>query len=211
MKILIIITIILLLLIIIFLVNEFIKEGFFFGIKQTLLHKKLYDLVDKIVDLFDKNKITYFIHSGSLLGAVREKGIIPHDDDIDLGIFPEGNEILKSLEFKKELDKLNLKLTINKNNIHKIKQKNSKVFIDIFVFHEINDKIKYQSDYCNKNWPAGWFHKKDFFPLKSYKFGKMILQGPQNPIPYLNQHFGLDWEIPKITHSHHDNIKEEDI
>lgn len=191
---------------------------FSFNTKETLIdehykkiHDILYSLLEKTISLFKKHDIKYFIHSGSLLGAVRENGIIPHDDDIDIGIFPESVEKLKSPKFQNDLKKLNLRITINKNNIHKIREINSKIFIDIFVFRENENKIEYDSDYCNKNWPNGWFSKDDFFPLKKYVFGDMNVDGPVNPYPYLEQHFGNDWQIPKRTHSHHDKVKEEDI
>ncbi len=45
--------------------------------------------VDKI---FSENSIPYFLLAGSTLGAIRHKGFIPWDDDIDVGIFCEDKE-----------------------------------------------------------------------------------------------------------------------
>lgn len=53
------------------------------------LHKIQLDILSKVISVCDEFGITYFSLGGTTLGAVRNSGIIPWDDDIDIGMLRE--------------------------------------------------------------------------------------------------------------------------
>ena len=65
--------------------------------------RRMYLFLRNMKTLFKEHGITWTIWSGTMLGAVRHKGFIPLDDDIDVMIPREDLKKLKSAAFRKAL------------------------------------------------------------------------------------------------------------
>ena len=61
------------------------------------LKKIQLEILDVVTQFCDANGIRYWLDSGTLLGAIRHKGYIPWDDDVDLGMLREDYERFLSI------------------------------------------------------------------------------------------------------------------
>ncbi len=117
--------------------------------------KLLIDLLKYIADVCKEENIKYSLIGGSLIGAIRHKGIIPWDDDVDMILMPEEyDKLIKALENKDHYYKVYNPET-NKDYLYPfaklvdtrtiLKENNTKqgcdmgVYVDIFKYHYVSN------------------------------------------------------------------------
>lgn len=66
--------------------------------KLDLVHQGIIETVKEFIKVCESHNFKYFITAGTLLGAVRHKGFIPWDDDMDVFVPREDYEKLLEIE-----------------------------------------------------------------------------------------------------------------
>ena len=135
------------------------------------LHEVQQEILDEIVRICKKNNLIYFLVGGTLLGAVRHKGFIPWDDDLDIGMPRKDYEKLLEI-LPKELNEKYL--VDNKETNKKYYLVFTKIRKKDTIFEE-NTQIKYTG-------PKGiWI---DIFPFDDSKNTKNKMVAIQRRVYY---------------------------
>ena len=161
--------------------------------RRSKVQNIIWNIMKYVKKYLEDNNITYYMLGGTLLGAVRHKGFIPWDDDIDIGI--PRNEYEKMLnEVSDKLPK-HLKLFTYKNEKShhyyfsrivdtryslkrkgSIEERNENVWVDIFPL-----------DGMPNNWIARKIHMFRLLVTRAMYhiscFEKVNLKRPNRPLP----------------------------
>lgn len=126
------------------------------------------EIIKDIDEICKTNNIKYFLVGGTLLGAIRHKGFIPWDDDIDIGMMRDDyNKLLEILsednnnkknkyfvqnyytdiEYPRYITKIRLNGTVFLEGSVKNYNMHHGVFIDIFPLDRIKDKNEKMLDF----------------------------------------------------------------
>ena len=150
----------------------------------------LIDLLSFIVDVFNKNKVTYFLDYGTLLGCIRSGGFIPWDTDIDIAVIDDGR-LGKIMDIIRKNNK-NYHLVKESNEFYRLNfSKKNTLHVDIMIRKK--NKLNYYTDmyqesYLNKT----SIRESDLFPLKTIHFDKIFFKIQNKFEKYLKNFYGED-------------------
>lgn len=159
---------------------------------KTFIHLKI--IFKKFIEIMNEKNITWWCVDGTLLGAVRHKGFIPWDDDIDVGIlYKDYNKLIKLTKVDLgnfEINKAAIGFRINMKGIQY-------PFIDIWVNdYDDNNNIKYCTPILNniKTFyfasPNVYYSDNELFPLKMVKFENLTVYIPNKSEDILHREYG---------------------
>ncbi len=155
------------------------------GCLDPVVGKELLLMTKEILDL---HKIRFFLAFGTMLGAYRDHQFIPHDWDIDIGLFmadrPRFMELVKSKVFS------NRGMSFRTNGFPNFNTfEYGEEWIDLFFFRKEHDKYRCKCFYID----AEHFR----FGLMPIQFLDTTFKMVHFPEKYLEDRYGKDWRIPK--------------
>lgn len=165
--------------------------------------KALKNLVD-VRDVLIAMDLKYFLIDGTLLGAVREKDFIAHDQDIDLGVFGEDWSMKTLREFE---NRCRLKgLPFHKSygifgQAFEQSVKRDGIKLDLFFYWRRGDKRifhafkgpKLDEDTITYEYPVGLIEN-----LAPMEFKGEVFSAPAYFEKVLIAKYGPDWRIPVV-------------
>ncbi len=156
-----------------------------------------------------------WIEGGTLLGAIRDKRLIPWDHDIDMGIIFSDNEAISYLvkalrrEYSVKICFFNNSPSgiwnLGKYRLLKIYPKRhlffrEKICCDLFIYYPAKDEKTGEKIYRYVVWDQNAAHKaKHFDKLDSIDFYGVPVITPAYPEEFLATKYGENWRIPQKT------------
>ena len=162
--------------------------------KKKINKKKARENILLLRDILSKTDIRWGLIFGTLLGAIREKNFIVHDEDIDIYIFYEDKD--KILDLIYEFNKFGFDVArYEKKSLFSIIRNNE--YIDFYFF-----KKKLFGRRCLDYYIPNLFFKNS----AKIKFFNQYFPTLNNAHKYLEFQYGKDWKVPKINSHAKPNI-----
>lgn len=172
---------------------------------------KLYRMMMFAHNILLKNKISYYASGGTLIGALRHKGIINWDDDIDIEVSYKDIPLIMSSKIKSQFEKKGFILKYHHEEgstdkydwvkvMTKTKIHGHRLALDIFPMVVKMEKSSgryrtyFASKICNNIWKKYFLYTDELTPLRKEKFGDGYVIVPANAENALSRAYGNDWD-----------------
>jgi len=153
-------------------------------------------VLNDLTSILNRYSIKYWLQDGTLLCYYRERDLISHDNDTDVGLFWKD---IQDRQVFKDIISTGFNLFKIKGYMHNslmltfIKEKQK---VDLFFYYENNDETIYHTA-LGKHWEIVKYNYS-FFDLKEIVFKEYKFFVPKNEKIFLETKYGNDWNIPKI-------------
>lgn len=134
------------------------------------LQQEDFNILVWLKEFCDSNDLPYILDAGTFLGAIRHKGFIPWDDDVDIAMLRSDYDVFekKMLEtlnadhkyryqsrlldayYVNEFSKVRSDAIDIKEVVSKTQRGYSGAWVDIFPFDNVADDIELRKEQCNK-------------------------------------------------------------
>lgn len=161
---------------------------------------RCYQLLHEVTTRLDDHGVVYWAASGTLLGAVRHKGMIPWDDDIDLAVAYDQENMTKVNAALDALRVMGHPCGVTESGI-KILDRDTLVFpwLDLLMVELGPDNRYRQCGEKAKNlWPQVNYNKEHIFPLRKMRFGAHSVWTPAQSEKVVREEFGDNWKTHMV-------------
>jgi hypothetical protein len=160
----------------------------------TEKHPHLYQVMKRVDQALLAHKVDYVLVAGSALGAERHRGIIPWDDDIDMGVLDIDGAVEAIQQDWPEAI---------------IEQKWYGGFqvegcVDVFSMKRVGGKkVMYENYKARLMWPREFFLSEEFDPIRK-RFGDIEVCVSSKNFDYVTRAYGKDCMVKCFVKTPHD-------
>lgn len=183
---------------------------------RPAIAKHLYQMIHDTQKILEARGVRCVASGGTLLGAVRNGGIIPWDDDADFSIDVKHKR--KVGRARPDFENCGYELlpvpwgykVCMKKRRRIPGEKHSYPFVDLFFHKEEQDgRVSLAQEWAANAWPNDFYLNREYNPLRRVPFHEVSVWIPRDPRPYLKRMYGADWAT--VGYRTYDHAREQSI
>ncbi|RNE59083.1 hypothetical protein EEJ31_11235 [Cryobacterium tepidiphilum] len=180
-------------------VNKWLRLGSSLEADADGVQERLLQSASTVTAQLEELGYAAYICSGTLLGAIRRQGLLPHDDDVDLGILLSHSHpsdlTLDSYRLEDQLVALG-HTVVRHSSVHlqvMFLQDSGRTdhYVDIFSAFYRNEHEFCQPFHIRADVP-----RSSIVPTRPLELAGSLLPAPAKPEDWLAACYGPDWQVP---------------